>query len=266
MVKRPIGVLKRIFHRRSRRWRPYLAGLVLLAALVPFTYAFEVSTPTIFIQTTQLKTGTTHGYTLTNQTGTYNVPESFSVAFTIVMNFTARGAISVNNPVDVGVAIFGVNTSEALFLKNFGAVGFTDARNGGIYGRTGDFNLTAATARLTLSNGSSIFGGTVYIGHATLYWFQAGPTWVYLAPPVKAFVGVPNSGIQIGDPAITISDVSDTLAVNSNDSVLRLTWILVGFSVLMLQPILEAILLQDEAQRSHGGEAQSIQEVPHRVK
>ena len=223
--------------------------------------------PRYSVQTTQLKTGSTTGYTITNRTGTYNVPESLSIAFTVIVNFTARGSISVNNPVDVSLIIFGVNTSMTSFLKNFGAVGFTDARNEGIYGRTGDANLTATTATLTLPNGTLIASGTFYTTHSTFYWFQAGPSWLYLAPPVRAFVGVPNFGIQVGDPIVTISDVSDTLAVNSNDSVLRLTYILVGFSVLMLQPILEAILLEDGTHpRSSGSPQPQAEQTPQRAK
>ncbi|MDG6902076.1 MAG: hypothetical protein JRM80_08965 [Nitrososphaerota archaeon] len=266
MVKRPIGLLKRIFHRRNRKWRPYLAIAVLVLAAYPFYSAATVSTPVLFFQTTQIKTGTTHGYTITNQTGTYFVPEFLSVGFTVVANFTANGAISVNNPVDVSLIIFGVNTSEPLFLKNFGAVGFTNARNGGIYGKYGDANLTAITESFTLPNGTVISSRIIYTSRATFYWFQSGPTWLYLAPPAKAFVGVPNSGIQIGDPIATISDVSDTLAVNSNESVLRLTYVLVGFSVLMLQPILEAVLLQDETRRGRSEQLQSQSEPVQRAK
>lgn len=97
-------------------------------------------------------------------------------------------------------------------------------------------------------------------------WKQSGPDWLYLSPPTSGGAGLPTRAIQVGDLTIVISDVSDTLSVDSNSSTLFLTWVLVGFSVLMLQPILEAILLQEESPHRSSGQPQVQPESVQRAK
>lgn len=78
----------------------------------------------------------------------------------------------------------------------------------------------------------------------------AGGIWEYIHPHD---VHIRYDSVEVGDPLFIVSDVSDTLSIATNDSTLFLTWILVGFSVLMLQPILEAILLQEETPPTGSG-------------
>jgi hypothetical protein len=80
---------------------------------------------------------------------------------------------------------------------------------------------------------------------ADIKWLQDGASWAYLLPnpPANRLVKYPD--VEFGVSAITVASVSDTLSVRNNVATLTLTWIAIGFSVLLTQPIFEALLLKD---------------------
>ena len=79
-----------------------------------------------------------------------------------------------------------------------------------------------------------------YIGTWTLVWRVETDTYSFLIPNATNWeikVG-PNSGTQ---PILHISGIADTYTWRFNVETKKFTFILIGFSVLMLQPIVEAI-------------------------
>lgn len=78
-----------------------------------------------------------------------------------------------------------------------------------------------------------------YTADATVVWIVAGPTWPYFLPVTPNTLVVRFADVEQGDPTINIASFSD---VNIAITETKLTIFLLGFSVLMLQPIFEALL------------------------
>jgi len=155
---------------------------------------------------------------------------------TISYNFTAKGTFSAENPITVSVSISNVNTTNLLqYYWTLGFFGSVFNSSVPQYVKPGE----EVPGYVVLTRGSN---GT-YVGTATLVWHVESDVYTFLVPLPRLFsfsfkVG-PNSG---QDPTMHISSSSDTFNWKFNELTTRLTLVLVGFSFLMLQPIVEALL------------------------
>jgi len=155
---------------------------------------------------------------------------------TIAYNFTAKGTFSAENPITVSVSISNVNTTN--LLQYYGELGFF----GSVFNSSVPQYLAPGEEEpgyVFLRHGPD---GT-YVGTATLVWHVESDVYTFLLPILRLFnfnlkIG-PNSGQS---PTMHISSSSDTFNWKFNEITTKLTLVLVGFSLLMLQPIIEALL------------------------
>lgn len=163
---------------------------------------------------------------------------NFTAQFWDTMEFTATGSFSAENVIHVKVTVFDSNVTD--FTNHISMVAFTGSSpiiSGNINIISGNnLNSVAGVGYLNLTQTSS----GAYIAEGNLIWYQSiGSHSAWLAPNTTTF----DQGYwqQIGQAKISISPAADTLAFESNHTILQLTYVLVGFSVVMLQPILEAL-------------------------
>lgn len=162
-----------------------------------------------------------------------------SANVTLSVVYSADGALSVNNPIHVRAVILDSNLTVAGFVQYYPYLGYTDAFNA----RTPpDKSDIPSFSKLTWEPNAS---GT-YIGEGDLIWLYEGPSWSYFMP--HGNVGVRYPDVEKGMPSLTISPLADTFSVQNNEISQRLTWIAAGFSILLLQPIFEALFLKDGPQ------------------
>ena len=156
--------------------------------------------------------------------------------FSVFWDFTlkATGSISLNNVVQVSV-LLSDNNKTSDFLQHYNSIGFTDAFSPKTV--SGNNPLLAKIPLYATNNSYT------YAGNGSVVWLNSGDTWPFLWPHVAAntVLGVAYPSIEFGTPLISIAGESDTLSIQNSIATARLTWILIGFSVLMLQPVLEAI-------------------------
>ena len=160
---------------------------------------------------------------------------SFVISYETIVTFSAIGSFSVNNPVTVDITIKNANVSN--FLAFFQGYIFSYAYSYPLeYEKYGNMK----SGEISLSNS----GNGEYRGTGQLIWLQEGSTWLLplpYNPPVYSLAQFQQSG----DPVVYISGVSDTLATTFSESTAKLAWQLSAFSVIVLQPVLEAILLKE---------------------
>jgi len=134
------------------------------------------------------------------------------------------------------------NANVTDLLQYYNMVCFTDAYGVGTVTGQGQTPLSAEMPIKPRANAGE------YEADGTVVWLHEGPTWVYLLPTGSGGLLIVNAvDVQRGDPALQIASVSDTLSVGNTVIEHILTWVLVGFSVLMLQPIFEALLVKENA-------------------
>lgn len=143
----------------------------------------------------------------------------------LLVNFTAKGSISVNNPVTVS----GIAYNTTPNITDY-CLGFTDAYNAS---NTVEFSCLLFKP----------FRSSAYLAEGKLIWLAEGPTWPIIAPQNTG--PLTRNQTAVGDPSIYISGVSDTLSIASSENNERLTWVLVAFSFLSLQFLIEALLVDD---------------------
>lgn len=238
------GQKVRRLHRIDRRWKPLLAIFILVGSGLTFYHAFTVP----------CNCGITVGEAkeVSNPAGALIAPNGSMIPYPAVnwnlaVNFSAKGALSANNQISVTADVFNVviNATNQNLTRYFDKIGFTGSR---LPGMTDD-----GEAYLPLK----YIGKGIYQASGTLVWPESGPTWPYLHIRGPLYVATLES-FESGTPLLTISSISNTLSLHTNETSLFLTWVLVGFSILMLQPILEAILIQEDGQsKSDQTQAQS---------
>jgi hypothetical protein len=195
--------------------------LILVAAPI-FVYAlFGVKIPQI----------TYPAMTQENVVSTSGVP----VRFYAIMKFTSTGTFSVGKAIHVQVTVIDSNVSD--LLNYIGIVSFTGAfTSPTIYmpngaPMNGYFNLTQV-------------GNGKYYAEGNLIWYQSINTHVMWLQPMPANgVLYFNEGYwqQTGIDILDVTPATDTLTVNTNYQMEQLTLVLVGFSIIMLQPIIVAL-------------------------
>jgi hypothetical protein len=154
------------------------------------------------------------------------------VHLNIIFVLTAHGSFSVNNSVHIDAILENVTIPN--LTQYYDALGFTNEAP----------NTTEVPAEL---RGAQVpiksIGEGRYEANGDVVWVGEGATWPFLWPRINKYVLPLWSDLESGGPLLDISGVSDTLSGQNNVIIQKLTWIFVGFSVLSVYPILEALLV-----------------------
>lgn len=142
----------------------------------------------------------------------------------------AKGVVSANNPVTLSVVLSNLNATKSL-LDDYCCIGFTGAH--GI--RESDGAVTSNLGRLPIK----AQGDGTYVAEGDLVWLASGDTWLVVLPNdvLTNDLSVPTSSLKVGDPAFTVGTVSDTLSWQNNELMQKLTWVLIGFSIIACYPL-----------------------------
>lgn len=154
----------------------------------------------------------------------------------IVYTLSAKGSFSAENPITITVNVTNANITD--LLDYYKCVGFFDsvfATQEPQYTPLG-VEVPGYVPLTRQPNGT-------YIGTATLKWHVESDVYSFMVPqpkysPFNMKVG-PSSDEM---PIIHVSPSSDTFNWRFSETTTRLTFVFLGFSFLMLQPIFEAIL------------------------
>jgi hypothetical protein len=191
-----------------------------------FEYA-KVSTPELFVPVEQ-------NVGLTYTDGQVNL----TLIADLWVNFTAKGSLSVNNIISVSAILVSNDTD---FMAHYSCLGFTNSYN--------------AKNKLQFSCLEfKPIQKTAYEAKGDLVWLVEGPSWTVVAP--VGHLTVTKGMLNVGDPVVYISPISDTLAITSSENNERLTWVLVAFSFLSLQFLFEALFVRDTPDRTASASAQ----------
>lgn len=177
----------------------------------------------------------------------YWVADAPVVSVDLGIIFSAKGSVSVNNPVHVHVTLTNANVSN--LLQYYNGLSFTDA-----YSTTVCQNdrPTPDLVKIPITPSSL----NEYEADGTIVWLLEGPTWPFLVLNTSTNLMINAVHVQSGDAAIVVASVSDTLSVRNTAIETALTFVLVGFSVLMLQPILEALSLKSPPSHQESSKAE----------
>lgn len=172
------------------------------------------------------------------------------------VTFTADGSFSVGNPVHVKVDMYNVSNSQAISDSNtskntYCCATLTNALN------IPPLQGTGTAARIVLSDRIHLtdYHNGSYIGSADIMFNQPGNQNISLLPPANLTNPVPildkppsASATPYNIPSqsvISVSDSTATAGFDSTDFVVRITLLIGAFSVVLLQPVLEAILVPE---------------------
>ncbi len=89
-------------------------------------------------------------------------------------------------------------------------------------------------------------GDGTYFGEKDIVWLQEGSS--YISEVINNPVGrhVPITIYENSTTVLTVSSASDTLTMHFTASTARLAWQIGSFSLIILQPVFEAILLKEK--------------------
>jgi len=160
-----------------------------------------------------------------------------AIQFEYEVTFSAVGAFSVNNPINVKVTLKDLNITN--FLDYFCGVSFSDA-----YAYPLDEEDVTAVIVYLEDNGD----GT-YSGECDVVWLVEGPTHMVETINNPEGYHFTKDIFEDVDSPLLISGVSDTLSIKFTKSTSKLEYQIWSFSILVLQPILEAILLKEEKKK-----------------
>ena len=205
---------------------------LILLGLFLFMFILVSTLPnSCFIDTPKLiatQSGTSHSHIFL---------DAPAISFRYEVTFIADGGISVNNPVHVKVRLKEMNRTD--FLNHYCGVTFSSAYSSPI-----EYNenriINSVIVDLT-DNGD----GT-YFGEKTIVWGFEGPS--YMTEVIKDPEGrhIPSTVYENSTAIVNVSGVSDTLTLHFTASANRLTWQIASFSIIVLQPIIEAIILKEK--------------------
>jgi hypothetical protein len=227
--------------------RSQQSAIILVAMALPvFGYAiFGIQIPQI----------TYPAVTQENLVSSDGIP----ITFYAVMNFTTKeDSFSAGNPVFAQVTVINSNVSN--LLDYVSEVSFTGAffspmqYTGGIIPMNGYLNLTQV-------------GNNTYYANGTLIWYQSINTHVIWLPPFNGTSPLyfdESYWQQRGMDLLNILPSSDFLTVKSNYLMTQLTYVLIGFAILTLQPIIRALFLvgtskSEDSKKPPQGEPQDKQ-------
>lgn len=205
---------------RNRTLRRVIAVVLGIAWSILIGIAATVDTP----RQAWIKEGDT----------TVTTAEGFpSYTFHYQVLASARGSIRVENPVDVIVNLSNFVGDERYPLDCYCCIGFTGAHD-----KRADGAISASLKRVPLIN---VGEGKFVTNSEQLTWLEGGDSWIVLIPDVPEFVAKDND-IKVGNPAISVGTISDTLSWKNNEFTQRLTWVLVAFSVITVGAVIETLL------------------------
>jgi hypothetical protein len=216
--------------------------VVIAIAATFFVYAFVgVSVPNdenSYIGAFKIPARDSLGYTTYALNDGLHKPLFFDAGF----NFTAPGSLSVNNPITVHVQIWNVNNTA--FSTDYLAAVFT-----GCFPLQDDWAVEGSlnSCLIPLHFVGVTNHGALYAGTGTEKWLDSGPSYLWLRPTNASFL--PNNLNLLGQyeqPVVTIQPVADTLSAAFDLNTLRLTYILIGLSILTLIPVLDAVVTPDK--------------------
>lgn len=174
-----------------------------------------------------------NGWTLITSTGS----NLSSVSFDFIITFTALGSFSVDNPITASVTLNSVSLPN--FLDVYQVVGFSNA-----YDWPFKYNAEGSV------NSSKIFlqsmGNDTYKGTGTIVWMLEGDAYGPIVFPENVGISLPTKSVQELPYVLRISGVSDTLTQTYSESTLKVGLLLSSFSFLILQPVIEAIVLNTD--------------------
>ena len=173
-------------------------------------------------------------------------PDGTPFIFSIDLNFSSVGTFSAENPVHVRAVINNVNISD--LTAHLGAISFTNAYNVVEKHIAGDVPAYGFIPLYQSKNGE-------YTAEGDFIWHQSETCYIIPLPPFQGTIKSPNLNNQqlYGSPVLYISPVSDTLSSRSNHVIEQLTYVVVGFSIIMLQPVINA-LFPDKAAKPQNPE------------
>ena len=219
--------------------RRKIAAILIVSWFVILIYAFIMTTtPTItyspypdqsiFPAPCNPKAFLTAGACSVNS----SIPPTF---VTLYSSFTAKGVFSAENPIRIH-CLLDANRSDFLhYYRGISFLGatFTNGTSQGVF-----LSLTQA-------------GNGEYQANGTLQWATETDVYWFLVPQPNYFTTFllgPHSNTT--SVILYVSPVQDTLTMKFNDITERLTYVVIAFSVIVLQPILEALLVDDRKKSS----------------
>jgi hypothetical protein len=178
------------------------------------------------LRNTQAGTAYTHLYS-----------ETPPISYRFEITFTATGTFSVNNPVHVKVVLRDLNITN--FLDYFCGVSFTHA-----YSYPTEFTEDSPMNNVIIYLKNT--GDGTYSGEGNVVWLVEGPT--YMGEVINNPVGhvIPFDMFTQTNSVLTISSASDTLSIHFTQNTARLSWQIGSFSIIVLEPVFEAILLKEK--------------------
>lgn len=173
-----------------------------------------------------------------------------TVTYYMDVTFKADGSFSVGNPVHVNVVLTRPNNTR--FLSSYCCATLTGALNIPPTMGVGNAKNTVFADRIYLTaypNGS-------YIGSADIKFVEAGgqdislipppnlsnPAQIILEPGFKGGIPYPYN-LSKPTSTIVVSDSSATLGIDTTRFVAKISILVGTFSIILLQPVLEAILI-----------------------
>jgi hypothetical protein len=193
--------------------------ILIIIALLIFGYAL------IGVQVPQTN------YPYTGGMDKMDLGDGKTVSFVFLENFSASGSFSAENNIHVKVTIF--NSTIANLSDYIGFLYFTNSFNNPL----NIVNGLPIAADLPLNK-----SGDQYVAEGDLIWHESTVTRLSFLPHYQGMILTNTTQTELTQPPIlTISPVSDTLTWESNIVIEKLTWVLIGFTVIMLQPIISAL-------------------------
>ena len=173
-------------------------------------------------------------------------PDGTAVAFSISFNFSTVGTFSAENPVHLSTLINHVNISD--FTTHVGAITLTNAFNTNeqhVFGNIPAFGFIS----LKQANDGD------YVAEGDFIWHQSETCYIMPIPPFQGALKFNETNVKqlVGQPVLYISPVSDTLSLRSNYTMEKLTYSFLGFSIIMLQPVIN-VLFPDPLARQRNPE------------
>lgn len=221
--------------RPKRLTRKRTISIILLCSFLGMFSFLTVLPDSFFIKTPQLiatQAGTSYSHIWL---------EGPPISFRYEVTFIADGSISVNNPVHVKVRLKQMNITN--FLDFYSGVTFSRAYEAPIRYKENQIISSVIIELNKMEDGT-------YFGEKDVVWGFEGPS--YMTEVIREPEGkhIPSTYYENSTAVVNVSGVSDTLALHFTANTNRLTWQIGSFSIIVLQPILEAIFLREEKKKS----------------
>ena len=209
----------------TRKKKVNVTIMVVFAVWLLVTAAIPATSYGAYIRTVGWDLGDVGGRTVT-----IRIPPEPAVKYSWEFNFSATGAFSAQNNIHLTAVFFNANITD--LQKYYCCIQIAEPSFPALLG-----------SPFVLTN----MGNGVYETSGYFTTVGAGPVWVSLAPPREYY----NSTIVTSTiehqikPVLNVSSASDTLQIDLNEFVIKTGFVFSSFSILVLQPVIEAIVLKD---------------------